>query len=101
MKQCRSDKELDGYCDQAAWYGSRIPEHPVSDQPLCDVGRTEPGCEPPACRQSLGARAQAENIEYFINDQDSACSNSTLMMRWKTSSAVPSPSTLESTPFPA
>jgi len=49
MKQCRNDQKLDGYCDQAAWYGLRIPEHPVSDQPLCDVGRTEPDSERPAC----------------------------------------------------
>ena len=74
-----------------------LPDQLVSEQTLCDVCSTEPDRQRPACRQSLGARAQAENIEYPENDQNSECIVSTLMMRWKTSSAVPWPSTLEST----
>ena len=101
MKQCRNDKKLEGDCDQAAWCGIRFPDQLVSEQTLCDVGSTERDRQRPACRQSLGARAQAENIEYSENGQDSECIDSTLMMRWKTSSAVPSPSTLESTPLAA
>ncbi len=81
MKQRRNDKKLDSDGDQAAWCGIRLPEQPVSEQTLCDVGYTEPGRQRPACRQSLRARAQAENIEYSENDQDSECINSTLMMR--------------------
>jgi len=64
MKQCRNDKKLDGDCDQAAWCGICFPEQPVGEQTLCDIGCTEPGSQRPACRQGLGARAQAENIEY-------------------------------------
>ena len=101
MKQCCNDKKLDRDCDQAAWCGIRFPDQPVSEQTLGDVGSTERDRPRPACRQSLGARAQAENIEYLENVQDSECTNSTLMMRWKTSSAVPLPSTLESTPLAA
>jgi hypothetical protein len=65
MKQDRNDKKLDGDCDQAAWCGISFPEQLVSEQTLYDVGCTEPGRQRPACRQSLGARAQAENIEYL------------------------------------
>jgi hypothetical protein len=101
LKQCRDDKKLDRDCDQAARCGIRFLEQPVREQTLCDVGPGEPDRQRPATRQRLGARAQAENIEYSENDQDSECTDSTLMMRWKTSSAVPSPSTLESTPLPA
>ena len=101
MKQCRDDKKLDRDCDQTARGGIRFPEQPVREQTLCDVGPGEPDRQSPASRQRLGARAQTENIEYSEDDQDSECIESTLMMRWKTSSAVPSPSTLESTPFPA
>ena len=101
MKQGRNNKKLDGDCDQASWCRIRFPDQLVGKQALCDVGYTESNRQRPACRQGLRALAQAENVEYSENDQDSECTNSTLMMRWKTSSAVPLPSTLESTPLAA